>query len=957
MTMSKRDKRKSEVLIAAQSLDQEVQHVKNLKRLSIGSMDLLMDPEMEYRVSTRQSSPTSVNSQEIKRRSTSGTSTDSDISPVSQDSILETPVTQEGTPDETFTSGEDTTIGGTADEEDDTYSFTDDSMDVTNAEYLDQDAQANLTNSTYQQEPLPKRRVLSGSVAGQLRSRSTSGSSDGKEELKHSESLSQNLLWVRADQHPNVKPENYLELVQNTLENLNLDDHTAVNDVQAHSLSDLKILRRRSLQSQNSLARRPSRLRKSYTEISEDVDGTQQTEDNAKQLLLPVSVPSLKETRRTMSLKDITEELTKLSNQAGLTDTDAVTLARTLRVADNISDEENEQNKNPGPQQEEDDSEYASTMLIKNRFTLPARHSLRRSKFNTYRIQSFDSNEEIENGALGMNHRSPSGTNSPNSIIGMYNDEPYYEKKPIVQEFFSTLPANDDLESDTSTEEADSSTDFSNELSAELETANTSQRVMSERSDNTTKWKWSQNTTTAVDFQQAQSVPKDNLSPYKINHSRNRHNVPSSSTGLNTSETSIHSGNSTLSSSSSTLSLGTSKVSVPEVETKNVPLSHIGPQKQHLDKPLPAIEDKKVKKSGQSQNKFIKFFKKRTSSSESKMLKELNSNLNHDTQVRELKQKQSGNGLSTKFKISPKKSSKTELSKFEQIKHKGKVIIEFDRDKKESKRKASLQPAVTVTKANDEVKLQKEPRGQLGTIIYEDNVNNMGDGNVHGNAASKTKSHDNYDDEVEVSEFSVQEDSFTSLNSGQSNISLSKEPMLTSMEQNSPNSNESIHSSPTSPASASASPPVPLQTNAQTQEELRLEQEQLPTLPDNNYPLPPRKLTFDDVVKPDRPNAPMKFTDSAFGFPLPPLTISTVIMFDHRLPIHVERAIYRLSHLKLSDPKRVLRQQVLLSNFMYAYLNLVNHSLYLQQLEEERMGGQGSSQLGSGNPLIDIPDI
>ncbi len=57
-------------------------------------------------------------------------------------------------------------------------------------------------------------------------------------------------------------------------------------------------------------------------------------------------------------------------------------------------------------------------------------------------------------------------------------------------------------------------------------------------------------------------------------------------------------------------------------------------------------------------------------------------------------------------------------------------------------------------------------------------------------------------------------------------------------------------------------------------------------------------------------------------------------MLDYRFPIHIERAIYRLSHLKLADPRRPLRQQVLLSNFMYAYLNLVNHTLYLQQVDE-----------------------
>ena len=51
-----RDKRKSEVLIAAQSLDNEIQSVKNLKRLSIGSLDLLFDPELEFRVNNPDSS-------------------------------------------------------------------------------------------------------------------------------------------------------------------------------------------------------------------------------------------------------------------------------------------------------------------------------------------------------------------------------------------------------------------------------------------------------------------------------------------------------------------------------------------------------------------------------------------------------------------------------------------------------------------------------------------------------------------------------------------------------------------------------------------------------------------------------------------------------------------------------------------------------------------------------------
>lgn len=54
----------------------------------------------------------------------------------------------------------------------------------------------------------------------------------------------------------------------------------------------------------------------------------------------------------------------------------------------------------------------------------------------------------------------------------------------------------------------------------------------------------------------------------------------------------------------------------------------------------------------------------------------------------------------------------------------------------------------------------------------------------------------------------------------------------------------------------------------------------------------------------------------------PPPTASGVLMPNgvytnfYRLPIHVERAIYRLSHIKLANPRRPLYEQVLISNLM-----------------------------------------
>lgn len=92
-------------------------------------------------------------------------------------------------------------------------------------------------------------------------------------------------------------------------------------------------------------------------------------------------------------------------------------------------------------------------------------------------------------------------------------------------------------------------------------------------------------------------------------------------------------------------------------------------------------------------------------------------------------------------------------------------------------------------------------------------------------------------------------------------------------------------------------------------------------------------LTFADVHRPERPNGPMDFRASAFGFPLPQISVATVAMCTNRLPLHTERAIYRMAHYKLAQQRRPLRQQVSLTNFMYAYLNLVNYALQNYECE------------------------
>lgn len=72
----------------------------------------------------------------------------------------------------------------------------------------------------------------------------------------------------------------------------------------------------------------------------------------------------------------------------------------------------------------------------------------------------------------------------------------------------------------------------------------------------------------------------------------------------------------------------------------------------------------------------------------------------------------------------------------------------------------------------------------------------------------------------------------------------------------------------------------------------------------------------------------------------------SLVMMYHRFPLHIERAIYRLSHMKLANPRRPLRQQVLLSNFMYSYLHLINYVYHEQQLAQmhEQQGVEGADE-------------
>ena len=63
-----------------------------------------------------------------------------------------------------------------------------------------------------------------------------------------------------------------------------------------------------------------------------------------------------------------------------------------------------------------------------------------------------------------------------------------------------------------------------------------------------------------------------------------------------------------------------------------------------------------------------------------------------------------------------------------------------------------------------------------------------------------------------------------------------------------------------------------------------------------------------------------------------------------RYPPPVERALYRLSHVKLSNPRRPLYQQVIVSNFMFWYLSIINSA----QARPERPSSTVNGNRGDG---------
>ncbi|KAF9903331.1 40S ribosomal protein S4 [Linnemannia zychae] len=63
-----------------------------------------------------------------------------------------------------------------------------------------------------------------------------------------------------------------------------------------------------------------------------------------------------------------------------------------------------------------------------------------------------------------------------------------------------------------------------------------------------------------------------------------------------------------------------------------------------------------------------------------------------------------------------------------------------------------------------------------------------------------------------------------------------------------------------------------------------------------------------------------------------------------RMPIHTERVIYRMSHVKLANPRRPLHEQVLISNMMFWYLGVIEQETEMHHQRQQQQQQQAHPQ-------------
>jgi len=241
----------------------------------------------------------------------------------------------------------------------------------------------------------------------------------------------QSLLWVPASKHPNVKPENYIELVQNKLHDLKINTSPTTastidsrgNNIYLNTKNNINNSRK------SSISRRPSSLRKSYTDFDAEPEAELNTEladGNDEQAQMSPTTMA-----KNYSLKQITDELTKLSKNAGIVGTDAASLARSLSMSTSDADF----NSKSGP------TDLQSSL------------SRRTSSKNTSAIKVPGQNDEAHN---IKNNNATGGVNTQTK--SSYFSEGQSHDRNVDEDFFaSNLNINEEYSSKKSSQSSTSS--------------------------------------------------------------------------------------------------------------------------------------------------------------------------------------------------------------------------------------------------------------------------------------------------------------------------------------------------------------------------------------------------------------------------------------------------------------------------------------------------------------------
>ena len=985
------ENRKSQVLLAAQLIDNEVQNVRHLKRQSLGSIDLLVDPEMEYTVN--QPGPIPERPQLSTRKTHNGVfafskkENNSKVRKV-RHSLSEAQI------DERYEDNR--------------------TVDVTSGTEGSKEEEAEDTaNSTPREKP----------------------------HILRSE-LSRNLLWVSADKHPSVKPRNYLQLVQNTLHQMSEhnsgdnqgssssssakiskdDENTTGNDFETTRFEEDTEAIIRDTRRLSTLAKRPSRLRRSYIQFSEKEEEENERNEAAvterrislledrddwkrrsinSDILINSSFASVNEIN--VTLKDLSDEITKISSKAGLTQDDAVTLATTLSMASSLSLEgditrstlETSDLNRDTAGITENDEEYASA-LVDNDAKNTAKTSLLRGKCNRYRrrnsgAQGHESPWEVFTGDLGLTNtyqqEQEHEENGPKSASEEDKEEEA-SLRTILEDLGSSHYSSDSRDDTFSVHRATLDNQqvgpdgFTSEESFDQGSLIFGSDEFGKSANGKPKLEVEPKLLPSPLIVKTEPLPLDTSNNSKDKNSDNDNNNEedhnddkrtkkmwfwsmTKSKGDRSSEASKK--QSTFESRMASLFRRREKhlvIGDTQTEVKN-------------DDPVTPSTPRAPESNKGPTNRFSIF--SRATAPQSNEATPSSSNLSSPNNIGETNDITGGFILSSLKKVRSLSfdNGKPHLGKnYRSISATSPSLSDTEQgnevtDKQHGDQVQPRHLHHEKTKGRTASRLLEKISFQNDTTNSSKQKRNDGSNNNSSDKPVKCRARKPYyrqtllplqqqrqrqlqlelqfqqrrqrevaliQQKQREKEQQEQQQLQQKLQNPPDQISVSNNGQNDDTGKTSLESNKAVVT-PRQTDQKQAQQPVVLRTRDDKKRSKRGPTHDCQGSSSSNgsdsgareMHLPPRKPTFDDIVRPAKPNGPQQLRDSAFGFPLPSMTPAVVVMFDHRLPITAERAIYRLSHIKLGNPKRPLREQVLLSNFMYAYLNLVDHTLYMEQ--------------------------